>query len=410
MLRAFEATWEQAGHRVAPLLDGVAAAAVLGDDPVATRAVALGLARAQAMHRRVFLGDLLGDEGDGLPDDGAGISDMVRYGISIGRAARTTDDSPNLFTLHGGTESPLAEDVLTSPRWRALSRQVHGAGAILLISAPSRVPSLGALVEQFDGVVLVGDAARPGGVTVLADVQTAATMRTPTVAARPVAPRVERRSARWPWVALAAALAAGVLAIPQVREPLLRAAGLASPASVAPGVDSSGGQLPVVPPRVTSDAAWSTELRFLNSRADAQAAVLALHDSVPAATFADVRTSADSTAWYRILAGAFSDSISAENFLAALRTSGTTLGSAGAVTHVPFALLVDSASDNAMARLRVTGYQGRGLPAYTLRDSTGVWHIYVGAFTDGAAAAWFARQLDSLNIQSVLAVRTGSTS
>lgn len=410
MPRAYEATWEQAGQRVAPLLDGVSAVAVLGDDPVATRAVAVGLARVQALHRRVFLADLLGDDAVVTPDDGVGVSDMVRYGISLGRASRPSGESPNLFHVDGGTESPLAEDVLSSPRWRSLSAQVHAAGGLLLLAAPSRVPTLPALLVQLDGVIVVGDATPDTPVPVLGTVATAATMRTPQVSPRAVTPRPQPRRSPWPWAALAVAAVAGLLAVPQIRGPIFRAMGLEPRNEAAPTVDSSLGQLPETPPRLTSDAAWSTELRFLNSLVDAQAAVLALVDSFPAATFADVRTDADSTTWYRVLLGAFSDSISAENFLVSLRTSGAIPGSAGTVTHVPFALLVDSASDNAMARLRVTGYQGRGLPAYSLRDSSGVWHVYVGAFSQGADADRFKLKLDSLNIQSVLVVRTGSTS
>ena len=93
-----------------------------------------------------------------------------------------------------------------------------------------------------------------------------------------------------------------------------------------------------------------------------------------------------------------------------MRTRGLVPPTGGGVTHAPFALLVDSALDNAMARVKVAGYHGRQLPAYALRDSSSVWRIYVGAFAASADAASFKHDLDSLNIQSTLVVRVGSTS
>ena len=409
-LRAFAATWEQAGHRVAALLDGVSAVAALGDDPLLTRAVARGLARAQAMHRRVFLADLSPSDGSSGDDEGPGVSDMIRFGISLGKAARQDPESPNLFVIGEGAESPLAPDVLGSPRWRSLSEQVHQAGGLLLLSVPSHVPQLGSLIGQLDGVVLVGDAEWVSEARVLGEVRNAATMRTPVAVPRKVetAAPPRRKALRVAGIAVAAGVA--LLAIPQVRTPLLERLNLGAAADTATASPPSLDVLPAVPPRATSNAAWSTEIRFLNSRTDAEAAVTALLDSFPAATFAEIHPAADSASWYRVLLGAFSDSLSAESFLASLRTRGTVPAGGGSVTHVPFALLVDSASDNAMARLRVSGYQGRGLPAYALRDSATTWHIYVGAFPEAADANRLKTQLDSLNIQSALVVRAGSTS
>lgn len=409
-LRAFEATWEQAGQRVAALLDAVAAVAVLGDDPIATRAVAQGLARTQALHRRVFFGDLLGDDQTAERDGVPGISDMIRYGISLGKVAQSSADSPNLFHLSGGAETPLAADVLGSKRWSSLNDQLHQAGALLLVAAPSQVPDIAAFIVQLDGVVLVGEVAAPPTIRVLGEVRTAATLRTP-LPMRAVVARAGARTSRGVigWVGAVAAVIAVVLAVPQVRVPLLRTLGITAAAS-APVEEPSLISLPPVEPRLTSDAAWSTELRFLNSRPDAQALVQAFVDSFPAATFAAVQTAADSTPWYRVLLGAFSDSLSAESFLSALRTRGTVPLAGGLVSHTPFAFLVDSASDAAMARLRIAGYQGRGLPAYALRGTANIWRVYVGAFGTSADAIPLKRELDSLNIQSALVVRAGSTS
>lgn len=404
----FEHAWENAGQRVASLIDGVSAVAIIGDDPVAIRAVANGVARAQALHRRVFLAHLL-PEGDGpASDDQPGISDMVRYGVSLGRAAVASAESPNLYHLHPGAEGAFAPDVLSSRRWFSLSEQVHKAGALLLVSAPAGIPELSSLLTQLDGALTVGEATIPPGVKRLGEVHTGATLRTASLASvTPEAP--PRPNSLMRWGIVAAAGLALLLAVPQVRARL----GL-GPDPMQAALDSLQApptiSLPDVAPRVTSDAAWVAELRFLNSRSDAQALVTTLGDSLPGATYAPVKMPGDSATWYHVLLGAFSDSLSAENFLAALRTRGVVPSAGGGVTHTPFALLVDSALDNAMARVKVAGYHGRQLPAYALRDSAAVWRIYVGAFAAGADAASFKHDLDSLNIQSTLVVRVGSTS
>jgi hypothetical protein len=389
-------------------MDGVSAVAVVGDDPIAVRAVATGVARAQAMHRRVFLAHLLPDENEEVSDDQPGLSDMVRYGVSLGRAAVPTSDSPNLFLIHPGAEGALAPDILASRRWFSLSEQVHQAGGLLLFSVPAGLPAVESLFVQLDGVLTVGAVTIPAGVRRLGEVHTGATSRTVSLGTVP-APVRSRASSKRRWWVVAAAAVALLLAIPRVRERV----GLgpnaidASLDSLAPPADTA---MPEVAPRITSDAAWSAEISFLNSRVDAQALAFSLGDSLPAATFSPVRMSGDSATWYRVLLGAFSDSVSAENFVAALRARGVLAQSGGGVTHAPFALLVDSALDNAMARVKVAGYHGRQLPAYALRDSVGMWRIYVGAFTTGADGDPLKNDLDSVNIQSTLVLRVGSTS
>ena len=59
--------------------------------------------------------------------------------------------------------------------------------------------------------------------------------------------------------------------------------------------------------------------------------------------------------------------------------------------------------------MRVAAYRGRGIPAYLLRDSSLVWHVYAGAFSTEGDARLLKQQLDSLNIQSALVMRAGST-
>jgi cell division protein FtsN len=390
--------------------------AVVGDDLVATRAVAFGVGRQQARHRRVFIADLLGEDEPPLANgEGPGVSDMIRYGISLARVAHPLSSAPNLHTIEGGAESPLAEDVLASRRWGALSEQVHRDGGLLLLAVPARVPGVEHLLTQLDGALLVGEASKPAnGVRILGEVRTASTMRTPALSSRTSAAREKaRRRTLWPVLAGVAGLLLASLSIPQVRQQVQQWLPTSAPPTAADSALENTPALsapPPVVPRVTSDAAWSTELLFTNSETDALTRAQGLADSLPATTFSDMQSTADSATWYRVMGGAFSDSISAENFLALLRSRGTIPATGGTVVHAPYALLVDSAQENALARIRVSAYYGRGLPAYTLRDSSGWWRVYVGAFSQGADAARQRARLDSLNIQSTLVVRVGSTS
>ena len=413
----YETMWAAAGERVSASLDHSSAVAVLGDDPAATGAVALGVARAQAAHRRVFLFDLLGEGRDLLPadapDDFHGVSDMVHFGLSLARAARPVPGLPNLFVVPGGAETSLTDEILSHRWWETVTHQVRHANALLLVAAPSLAPSLPALVVRLDGVLLVGEARAPlPEAKVLAEVRVAATMRTPLSSARTaaVADVRARRGWRMP-AALFAVLAVGAfLTAPQWR-PMMSLSDSAS----AGRMDTTDRDPPMpaevaVSAPVGNEASYSVELLFLNSNQDALDYLLRSTDSLPGATFSTQSLGADTDRSYRLMAGAFPDSMSADRFLQTLRARGAVTSGAGSVARTPFALLLDSASSYAMASLRISAYRGRGIPAYVLRDSVGVWRVYAGAFAAEADAQLLKQQFDSLNIQSVLTTRTGSTS
>ncbi len=347
--------------------------------------------------------------------DGPGASDMIRYGISLMRVARLHPECANVHMIDPGVESPLAEDVLSSPRWKSLSEQIHRAGNLLLLSIPSRVPGVERLLTQLDGTLLVGDAASPAKpVRILGEVRTSATMRTPSIPVRSLAggKRKPKRGMLVVVLSVAALLLASLL-IPGVRN---RVAGFLSgttPLTAADSALSGSGDmssLPATASRLSSDAAWSTELLFTNSESDALSRSREFAGMMPATTYSATAGSSDSATWYRVTGGAFPDSISAENFLVVLRGRGVIGPTAGTVIHAPYALVVDSTREASMSQLRVLAYNGRGLPAYALRDSTGWWRIYIGAFSEGPAAVRQQRFLDSLDIQSTLSVRVGSTS
>jgi hypothetical protein len=156
-------------------------------------------------------------------------------------------------------------------------------------------------------------------------------------------------------------------------------------------------------------ASFSVELLFTNSSQDALDFLVESVDSLPAATYSIVAVGAEADRWYRLVAGAFPDSLAAEAFLTGLRQRGRLATGAGATARTPFALLLDSASSDALARLRVEAYRGRGIPAYALRDSAQVWRVYAGAFPTETDAQLLQQQLTSQNIQSALVMRAGST-
>lgn len=410
--------WEAAGGRVSTALIGRDAAAVLGDDPAATGAVSLGIARAHALTRRVYLLDLLGD-GQGVDlhvpgEESPGVSDMVHFGVSLARAARPRPESPNLFVVPGGAESPLTPDILTDRWWGVVTDQVRRANALLLVAAPSMVPAIGALVRRLDGVVLVGEAHSPlPQLNVLAEVRAAPAMRTPVSPARTVAaaPPPPAPTPRWrlPTVlASAAVIIAAVVTAPQWSAYL----GIGETRRDRMVADTPLPPLPPSPTPVTSaanEAAFSVELLFTNSSQDALEYIAWSADSLPAATYSLVASGAEGDRWYRLVAGAFPDSGAAAAFVATLRQRGRVATGAGTIARTPFALLLDSASSDALAQLRVVAYRGRGIPAYALRDSAPVWRVYAGAFATEFDAQLLKQQLDSQNIQSALVTRAGST-
>lgn len=407
--------WEAAGGRVSASVGAASAVAILGDDPAATAAVALGIARAHARVRRVFLFDLLGGASElttpSLNDESPGVSDMVFYGVSLGRAARSHPDTPNLFVVPGGAESPLSESVLTHRWWGVIVDQARRADALVLVAAPSMVPGMREMVSQLDGVLLVGEALAPTPfVAVLAEVRAAASLRaqlTPTGTGRTAA-RPARR-ARWPIAVGLAAVAVAVVGLvtaPQWRS-FVGLGGDSSSAAVAslPPIPSAPA---AAPGPVGNEATFSVELLFTNSNEDALQYLSQTPDTLPAATFSIVSRGAESDHWFRLMAGAFADSLSAESFLARLRGGGRLTTGAGAIARTPFALLLDSASSDAMALVRMSAYKGRGIPAYVLRDSSSLWRVYAGAFSTEDDGQLLKQHLDSLNIQSALVTRAGS--
>ncbi len=410
--------WESAGRRVAGVLDPSSAVAVLGDDPVATAAAALGLARAQAMQRRVVIVDLLGEASDLMAlvgDPSApGITDMLEYGVSLRRAAAPIKEQPNLYVVPAGIEPPLQPLYLEHPRWAAIVEEFRDSGALLLIVAPALVPGAETLLNLLDGVVSVRGAAVPAiGVPTLADVRLSAqhphTMRrTPAIARAHVEVDEPRRS-RFVLMALGAlTLAALSWAVWYLRP---WSTGLGSSRS-ASAVAAESMVLPPPAPAPTLDSAaaagWGISLASVNSRAGAMLRVAQVVDSLPSPTYSPTLPTPGGAWWYRVVVGAFADSAAAESTLVAWRVRGAIRSNLGSVVPTPLALLIADSLTEASAGAQVTELRSRNVPAYALRVVPGWARVYVGTFDSDSTARRLTAALDSLNLRATLVSRVGS--
>lgn len=434
--------WEAEGRRLGDRLGALHAIAVLGLDARATALVALGIARAQATTRRVALGDLLGDTAPLqtlVPhEDPHGLVDSFLYGVSINRIGLRVPGEGELFLLPTGTEAPNYAEMLPNPRWRRLAAGFREVGALLVIAAPADAAGVKDLVDMTDGAVLVGD----GVPRDLPLAQVISYVQPPRARvsqpASPVAEAevpVQRR--RWSTGRIVAASAASVVALVVLaalglwladrpltgggRRPAwmtrhdttaeTSAAALAGPAAAeSAATDSAAGAVgsapaPANPADSDSAAVYAVALTNANTQGGA---ILNLQENgrnVPAATYAPILISG--VPWFRVLAGAYPDSISADSLRVRLRARGLLDARSGTLVRVPFAFLLDSgvAADSVPAVIR--RYTTQDLPAYPLFKSDGTARVYAGAFESPAQAAMYADALRAAGISPVLAYRIG---
>jgi hypothetical protein len=422
----FESLWEAAGRRVAGTLDGASAVVVLGHDPIATASVALGIARAQATHRRVAVGDLIGDVAPirelVTDDDPHGLTDSFLYGVSINKIARQIDTVGNLHILPSGSDQVVQEEILRNDRWRRLASGFQEAGALLLVALPAAVPGVEDLVGMLDGVVLVGDATNPvPNVHVFAEVPSPARRVTARVAPRgaaiipePIPPRRRRWvlpvAAAAVLVAVAAVLGRTYLTRPQPAASALRRDSAAASDSLiaSPGVDSS-------PPLVVSDPAdsasaspYAVQIAMVDTEDGAALRVRSGGADFPVGTYAPVSRGADRGTWYKVVTGAYIDRTKADQLLTFLRQRGMVPQGWGTVIRAPLALQLASAPSQTQAAPIIADYQSRRIPVYGLLQRDGSVRIYAGAFEKPDEAALFKSALKSTkNIDATLAYRVG---
>jgi hypothetical protein len=424
--------WEDAGRQIAQVLGSYSALIVTSSDPVAAAHVALGIAAAESKHRRVVIGDLVGD----LPalrslikdEDPHGIADSFLYGVSLNKIGYEVEGSPNVYIMPSGTEPTIGADIFRSARWKTLGAGYGHMGALLLLVTRSDAPGLGELAEQIDGVVLVRDADLPNAPSALI----LARVPTPTPTLKIPLHRISAKAADWKkhkWLYPAAGVLALLLIaalglalmlmLPRARPAppvVTRAAVVPAAAPTPPPPRPPPETLYVAPPEnvndSTSASAFSVELLVANTAEGANLFVRKNGAALPSATVSPVSIDPERSTWYKVTAGAYTRRYQADSLLLALRRSGLLTDSAGSVTRTPLALLVDSVPSQGgivdAVRAAVQKYTARGLPVYALIQDNGGARLYAGAFAAADQSAGLIRTFRGAGLKPVLVYRTGS--
>jgi len=425
--------WEDAGRQIAPLLGSYSAVVITSSDPVAAAHVALGIALAEAKHRRVVLGDLVGD----LPplrslvkeEDPHGISDSFLYGLSLNKIGYEVEGAANVYIMPSGTDPTIGDEILRSARWKKLAVGFAETGALLLLVARSDAPGLAELAEQTDGAVLVRDAqlaAAPSALVLARVPAPTPTLKIPLH--RFSARAADWRKHRWAYPALAAgavlvvaAIGAGLMLARAAARPARTPAPVAAapvPAPIPPPPLPAPETLYIAPPANVNDSAsasaFSVELLVANTAEGANLFVRKNGAALPAAAVSPVPIGQERATWYKVTAGAYTRRDQADSLLFALQKSGVlATESAGRVTRSPLALLVDSVPSQGgivdAVRAAVEKYTVRGLTVYPLIQDDGGARIFAGAFATADQSAALIRTLRGAGLKPVLVYRTGST-
>ena len=421
--------WEDAGRQIAPLLGSYHAAVVTSSDPVAAGHVALGIAQAESAHRRVVIGDLIGD----LPalrslvedEDPHGISDSFLYGVSLNKIELPVEGAENLFIMPSGTEPGLGEVVFRSARWKRLAGGFTENGDLLLLVARRDTPGIAELIEQVDGAVLVKDPELPTAPTalILARVETPTpTLKVPLFRRVSAGARWPRRKWLYPGIAAVVVLIAGAVALAMVgnRTAFLQdlrqraATKPIAPATIPSAIPAAPVVAPPVNPIDSSNASAFAVLMVVANTPEGANFVLRKDSLLPSVTVAPVPIGPERTTWYRVIAGAYTRRYQADSLLSVLRRSRILPSdSMEHVLRAPLALLVDSVGTQGgisdVVKAAVAKYLARGLPVYGLIQDDGGAFLYAGAFESADQSVELTRTMKSAGLNPVLVYRTGRT-
>jgi hypothetical protein len=392
---------------------------VTSDDVVAAAHTAIGIGLAESAHRLVMIGDLAGEVAPLqalVPDDDAhGIYDSFEFGTSFTRIARGVNGADNLFIMPSGTESAATERVFSSKRWSGFASEFASSDELLLLVAHSDAPGLDKLVEQMDGVVLVGlqRLSSLPGANILAKIPH------PVIAPAPkidLSPRREPSPNRRLWAGAAGLLALGIAGGALVARQRDGASEATPAAAIADStIDSAAVRKPQILPANPADSAialrYAVEILAANTAEGANFEMNRHGAQMPAATISLVPIGDTEATWYKVHAGAFADSAEAQTLLARLRRRRIVPDSAGSIVSVPFALVVDTISAQAGMRARVReklqDLTSRGVHAYALLQSDGTAKLYAGAFDRADQSSLAATALRVAGLSPVLEYRTG---
>ena len=426
--------WEDAGRQIASLLGSYSAVVVTSSDPVAAAHVALGIARAEAMHRRVVVGDLVGDTPSlrslVKDEDPHGITDSLLYGVSLNKIGYVVEGTENLYVMPSGTDPHIDEEILRSARWTRVAAGFGEVGALLLLVAPWDSKGLSDLIDKVDGAVLVKDTDLPAAPNSLVLARVASPTPTLKIPLHMISARAASwKQHRWFYPALGAI---GLLVIASVglalmlaragravRQPVRVVAKVAppAPAPTPPPPRPPPETLYVAPPTNVNDsasaAAFAVELLVANTAEGANLFVRKNGAALPAAAVSPVAIDLERSKWYKVTAGAYTRRYQADSLLRALRNTGILTDSAGSVTTAPLALVVDSVPTQGgivdAVRGAVDKYTARGLAVYALMQNDGGALIYAGAFSRADQSAELIRTLRGAGLKPVLVYRTGSS-
>lgn len=451
--------WTERGRELSASLTQCHSIVVIGRNVAATAEVALGIARDQALHRRVAVGDLLGEapqlQSLVTGEDPHGIVDSFEFGVSLNRVARSVADSGELFVIPSGSTPIDHAELFPNPRWKRLSGGFREVGALLVLVASVDAPKLKELVESTDGAIIVGDVVPvdlPVARTIawLRGSKTAPTQASaqPARASAPLAVTEAARTAvkrtrnqqiasvagivltlvaaglafwfsQRPWAGVkpkrevsattttAGSAAATILQAdsgapaPAVQDPLRTSTGVLAAAASLP--DS----FPVLAPTNVRDSssasAWAVRLQPTNTKSGAILELRGRFETVPAGTYGyDLRTR-----FFQLVAGAYPSRAGAESLLVQLRTRKILAPADGSVIALPFAYLVQADVPAADVPARLARFAARGHPVYALRQRNGSAHLYFGAYETPQHAALAVPTVREAGVTPTLVYRIG---
>ena len=401
------------------MLGSFSAAVVTGTDALAAAHVAIGIGLAEAEHRRIAIGDLVGEtepiQALVTTDDPHGISDSFTFGVSLNKIAQPIDTTGNLFIMPSGTGSVADPEIFRNSRWQRLANGFHEVGALLLLVAPADAPGLKELIDQLDGVVLVGATPLDFApyINVLARVPKPLREQDRRPEKKPLA--------IWKIAALLLLLVALVgtglyfrvanqpvktAGTPAFRKPA--PAVVAAP--VAPPTDSIPVGMPANPADSASASAYGVEVAAWNAQEDANNALARFRDLLPAGTISPVPVGPTREQYYKLIVGAYPTRNEAAAELDMLRHKKVTpTPQLGIVVRTPYALLIDSAAAGRPSEL-VRKYPGaRKWGSYVLSQPDGSLKLYAGAFERPEDAAALMQTLRADSLAPTLVYRTGRT-
>lgn len=429
--------WEAAAAALGDSLDAYNALVIVGVDPVATGRVAVAIGRAQAMKRRVAVGDLFAESPPiqelVQTDDPHGIVDSFLYGVSLTKIAYPVRDSGQLFVMPSGTEPPDYEEILPNTRWHRLTAGFREVGALLVLAAPAGAPHIEDLVSATDGAILVGDGvpSKLPVVRVISSVRETPAkgfaMPDPSLAA-PKRRWLTKRTGIFAGLALTIMLvmAASWLAArpfasrkedrmgprPDSTKGVAAIAAAVRPDTAVVASGESGPVMPLTsvlvenPEDSTQAAAYAIELMATNTQT---AAILKLQQDgkkLPAVTFTPVLDGQGSR-WFKVISGATVQRTSAESLLTALRKQKVVDSTSGSVVRLPFAFLIDADLPAAAVPELIAMNRDRGIPAYALKQANGTSWLLVGAFESVEQSQLYAETLRASGTRPVLVYRKG---